>query len=32
MESTGLITGHGDISNEATWWLWYSLATAHLRD
>ena len=32
MESTGLITGHGDISNEATWWLSYSLATAHLRD
>jgi hypothetical protein len=32
MESTGFITGHGDISNEATWWLSYSLATAHLRD
>jgi hypothetical protein len=32
MESTGVITGHGDISNEATWWLSYSLATAHLRD
>lgn len=32
VNGTGTITGHGDISNEATWWLAYSLSTAHLRD
>jgi hypothetical protein len=31
VNGTGIITGHGEISNEATWWLAYSLATAHLR-
>lgn len=32
VNGTGVIMGHGDISNPATWWLSYSLSTAHLRD
>lgn len=32
VDGTGVIMGHGDISNHATWWLLYSLSTAHLRD
>ncbi|QSX76932.1 hypothetical protein [Agrilutibacter solisilvae] len=27
VEGTGTITGHGDISKPATWWLAYSIAT-----
>ena len=32
IDGSGVIMGHGDISNDATWWLEYSLATAHMRD
>jgi hypothetical protein len=28
VNGTGMITSHGDISNEATWWALYSLVTA----
>jgi hypothetical protein len=28
VDGTGVITSHGDISNEATWWALYSLLTA----
>jgi predicted alpha/beta hydrolase family esterase len=29
VNGTKAISGHGDISNEFTWWLEYNLATAH---
>jgi hypothetical protein len=31
VEGTGVIKGHGDISQPATWWMAYSLATTHMR-
>ena len=31
IDGTGVIKGHGDISQPATWWLAYSLATAHMQ-
>jgi hypothetical protein len=31
VDGTGTIKGHGDISQPATWWMAYSLATAHMR-
>jgi len=31
VNGTGTITGHGEISNAATWWMAYQGATAHLR-
>jgi hypothetical protein len=31
IDGSRTISGHGDVSNESTWWLAYSLATAHTR-
>jgi hypothetical protein len=31
IDGTGTIKGHGDISQPVTWWMAYSLATAHMR-
>jgi hypothetical protein len=31
VDGTGVIKGHGDISQPATWWMAYSLATTHMR-
>jgi hypothetical protein len=31
VDGTGVIKGHGDISQPATWWMAYWLATAHMR-
>jgi hypothetical protein len=32
VDGTGTIQGHSDVSQPATWWIAYSLATAHMRD
>jgi hypothetical protein len=32
LEGSRVIGGHSEISSPATWWMAYSLATAHLRD
>ena len=31
VDGTGIIKGHGDISQPATWWLAYALATTQMR-
>jgi hypothetical protein len=31
IDGSGTIKSHGDISKPATWWMAYSLATAHMR-
>jgi hypothetical protein len=28
VDGTGVITGHGDVSNQATWWALYCLVSA----